>query len=182
MGNDAIFTIHRRDSESISLEAIQGKPTGLCRFGSITHYFGRSHNVFKCLSQVTTIIQDHMSSDWFQNPLGSVHAKRNSWEPLKKKLFAESIVAHTGQHGLDTPMTGPAPYIKHKKNRIRGVEMIQLTDNSSTICLSSECSSPASLHSIIKQARLASQWIMLLIFWLPNHLKNKPCPSVTQVW
>ena len=51
--------------------------------------------------------------------------------------------------------------------------MIQLTDNSSTICLYSECSSPASLHSIIKQARLALQWIMLLNFWLPNHLKKR---------
>ena len=69
-------------------------------------------------------------------------------------------------------MTGPAPYIKHKKNRIGGVE-IQLTDNSSTICLYSECSSPASLHSIIKQARLASQWIVPLNFWLPNHLKKR---------
>ena len=67
----------------------------------------------------------------------------------EKEIIAESIVAHTGQHGLDTPMTGPAPYIKHKKNRIRGMEMIQLTDNSSTICLYSECSSPAFLHSII---------------------------------
>ena len=36
-------------------------------------------------------------------------------------------------------MTGPAPYIKQKKNRIGSVEMIQLTDNSSTICLYSEC-------------------------------------------
>ena len=50
--------------------------------------------------------------------------------------------------------------------------MIQLTDNSSTICLYSEYSSPASLHSIIKQARLASQWITLLNFLLPNHLKK----------
>ena len=33
------------------------------------------------------------------------------------------------------PMTGPTPYIKHKKDRIGGEEMIQLTDNSSTICL-----------------------------------------------
>ena len=109
---------------------------------------------------------------------GSVHDEINSWEPLKKKLFAESIVAHTGQHGLDTPMTGPAPYIKHKKNRIGSVEMIQLTNNSSTICLYSECSSPASLHSIIKQAWLASQWIMPLIFWLPNHLKKR-APSLS---
>ena len=51
--------------------------------------------------------------------------------------------------------------------------MMQLTDNSSTICLYSECSSLASLHSIIKQAWLASQWIMPLNFWLPNHLKKR---------
>ena len=51
--------------------------------------------------------------------------------------------------------------------------MIQLTNNSSTICLYSECSSLASLHSIIKQARLALQWIVLLKFWLPNHLKKR---------
>ena len=37
-----------------------------------------------------------------------------------------SISVHTGQHGLDTPMTRPASYsMKYKNDRI-SVEMIQL--------------------------------------------------------
>ena len=48
--------------------------------------------------------------------------------------FALSITVHTGQHGLETPMVGQAFYRKYKNQSVP-VEMIQLTDNSSTILL-----------------------------------------------
>ena len=55
------------------VETVKVSPSRLSRESLLDsvdlQYFGRSRKVFKCLSQATTIIHDHTSSDQFQNPL-----------------------------------------------------------------------------------------------------------------